>query len=410
MTASIWCKEHAPVKTVIHRMNEIVDADTGLNALQAYVRKYKQANRELTGTVRKATYVNQSTNKAVNPTTVPQQAHRKGSANTGYASTSTRFSNASTKLEESNEETSKANGGPERRCITCKIDVSPKWWRVHSQAIEAARASDINGVNGVNGILNNHQDQSIPNGHVEDGPMALAAAALHRNDEKAKPSMTAFRCHKCHKRKVPEASPGVVESEVPHNPPPPVAAMPVSEAPPSITPYTWAPGPGALNSAFNAPWSRHSPTPPLMASSTHLNGGHSPATLPMTQHNGQPHMRQPLAASHLSPHQNGRLPQTPNGYPSTHSGRPASPAHLANGVYQSYIAANAPPQHLTNGGPPPQASEYPPPQSSSTIHSHPFSTPHASPPSSRDGVPGRQSDGRVNGGASASPSLRNLLS
>src|ERR1700722_11874175 len=58
MAAAIWCKEHAPTKTIVYRMHDIVD-DTGLNALQLYVQNFKQADLALTGTVRKATLVNQ---------------------------------------------------------------------------------------------------------------------------------------------------------------------------------------------------------------------------------------------------------------------------------------------------------------------------------------------------------------
>src|ERR1700683_2094781 len=77
MTAAIWCKEHVPTKTIVHRMHDIVDTSSGLNALQLYVQNFKQADLALTGTVRKATLVNQSTK--VNPVVVPTPANRRTS-------------------------------------------------------------------------------------------------------------------------------------------------------------------------------------------------------------------------------------------------------------------------------------------------------------------------------------------
>ncbi|SPN97114.1 related to PHD finger protein [Cephalotrichum gorgonifer] len=56
MSAALWCKEHVPTKTIVHRMNDIVD-ENGLNALQLYVQNFKQADRSITDTVRKANMV-----------------------------------------------------------------------------------------------------------------------------------------------------------------------------------------------------------------------------------------------------------------------------------------------------------------------------------------------------------------
>lgn len=61
MTAAIWCKEHT-IKTIVHPINELVP-ETGLTALQTFVRTYKEADLTLTGTVRKAgqlTQINRS--------------------------------------------------------------------------------------------------------------------------------------------------------------------------------------------------------------------------------------------------------------------------------------------------------------------------------------------------------------
>lgn len=55
MSAAIWCKEHAP-KTAVHPMHEVVD-ESGMNALQFYVQNCKQADLTLTGCARKANQI-----------------------------------------------------------------------------------------------------------------------------------------------------------------------------------------------------------------------------------------------------------------------------------------------------------------------------------------------------------------
>lgn len=58
MSAEVWCKDHwtGLMKQPVHPMHELVD-DTGLNALQLFVQNFKQADLTLTGCARKANQI-----------------------------------------------------------------------------------------------------------------------------------------------------------------------------------------------------------------------------------------------------------------------------------------------------------------------------------------------------------------
>jgi hypothetical protein len=132
MTAAVWCKDHCPTKTIVHRMHDIVD-ESGLNALQLYVQNFKQADLALTGTVRKATLVNQSTKISAVPFSSSTVSNRR--ASTTVISSSGRGSISNIKPEDT-QTTSTAEAleaptylkSPAKVCDTCGVDVSPKWW------------------------------------------------------------------------------------------------------------------------------------------------------------------------------------------------------------------------------------------------------------------------------------------
>ena len=136
LTAAIWCKEHV-VKTIVHPMNEIAD-ESGRTALQVYVESYKQADLTLTGTVRKANLAQQTKEKGQQPaTTVPAgtsaSASRRESAANSIAAAVRRggrtSSAADIRMEIDGADVSDAEL-PDRRCIKCKIDVTPRWHAV----------------------------------------------------------------------------------------------------------------------------------------------------------------------------------------------------------------------------------------------------------------------------------------
>jgi hypothetical protein len=444
MTAAIWCKEHVPTKTIVHRMHDIVDSSSGLNALQLYVQNFKQADLTLTGTVRKATLVNQST-KVVNPAVVPTQANRRTSTTSGINGNSAGRGSAShVKVEDGTGQSLSAKAEHEKFCVTCQVSVSPKWWPFPQDGPYQPATIPPEDTAIINGDY--HSDElPLTNGHVAPnstsevggGHAALAAAALTQNGNALNPPQapTQFQCHKCHWKKIrkdptpPPAAPPLPPRESPRPvaraPPAPIA---ISTPDPELvqqlpSPFTWPPASTYPSNGYN--WPRQSPAPQSVMVHQ-LNGAHSPhtnASIPQ-QVNGQPQMRQSVHGLPRSPHQNGHLAQVPNGYPSSpHRGLGSSALHLQNGNYGSYVSTRPPPQHLTNGGPPPRAPEHPFAHSNAPMHPRTsFGPSQGSPPVLRDTRPPsrdlgnshsagpRPPDGRVNGGASASPSLHNLLS
>ncbi|KAH8815068.1 hypothetical protein F5884DRAFT_163041 [Xylogone sp. PMI_703] len=435
MTAAVWCKEHVPTKTIVHRMHDIVD-DTGLNALQLYVRTFKQADLTLTGTVRKANLINQST-KVVNTTSTTAPSNRRTStaAATNGHSAGGKVSASHVKLEDSSGESALATGvDAKRACVTCGVDVSPKWWPFPVSIVDFQ--SPISGDSSaphVNGDTANINDPPLTNGHPVSGPLtenggahiAIAAAALHENTRKPIPGSTKYQCHQCHwkrgrKEPTPPTAPAPRELSRPPTSNGPTSSNgpgPDADIPQVVSTYSWAPSaPYVANGPYN--WPRQSTTSQNGAVISSLSNG--PAPRPAS---GQP-LRQPSQPLPHSPHQNGHAPQLPNGYPPSPRHIMSSPSmHMANGGYAPYPSARPSNQPLTNGVPQPRSTEHTFGQLNAPVHSRPaYGPPHGSPPMLRDALPQqprdaiaqpsttRPTDGRVNGGASASPSLRNLLS
>lgn len=453
MTAAIWCKEHAPTRTIVHRMHDIVD-ETGLNALQLYVQNFKQADLTLTGTVRKATLVNQST-KMANPAPAVTASNRRTSTTT-VVSNGARGSVSNIKVEDTTgsgslellaSPTSAAEKA--RLCVTCGVDISPRWWpyldvslkppvRPTSEGLllneSQSDSADIEGAIQQNG-------QVLTNGHsvhrpIQESPkhhVALAVAALEEKNEAAGISTEDLQCHKCHHRGVlkPPVSPpqSTVLQEAAH-PQATARAVPSSTlaSPPPMqmtSHYLWT-----AQRSYSPPgppgeWSRPSPGPPQAIATVHqFNGNRSPRGMGNGIHlNGQSQIRQSVPLP-VSPHLNGSLGQqvSNNNLPaSTHRGI-GSTHQITNGAFGSYASTRPPPQHLTNGGPPLRAPENPFSQSGHSIHHQStFSSSHTSPALPRETLPvnrepinqsqgPRTGEGRINGGASASPSLHNLLS
>ncbi|KAI0555342.1 hypothetical protein F4679DRAFT_578728 [Xylaria curta] len=454
MSALVWCKEHIPQKTVVHRMHDIVKAEdeqsSDVNALQLYVRNFKQADLALTGTVRKANLANVTTktttaappafqNRRHSSTTVP---------NTTPAGQRSIFADAVAIIHQTGE----------KACITCGIDVSPRWHPIDES-----------------------QEKILTNGYAGTvGDQAQKFLAQRQ-----------FQCHKC---RINGRQP------VPHVPPPveaPPAMEPLRPPPPLLNPNAPLHPPNHASHAvtrvtdLGSPWSPRTTTtqPPAPIGQTPLQGppvgppqplpltaprtGPSPIAAPgpppTTPHNYPPpatpsfndwqrsSVQQPAAAhpisgssnapssihhNHLrdlrpppittmSHHQTGPI-QHGLGQPMVNGVPPSPPRRGPPAVLNSgssFISPYHPSTHppptlpsLTNGGPPPRTSDH---SFSQGLLSQrpPFSAPHRSPPVPRDAIavnhessvnnsnnaPSRPNDGRPANGASASPSLRNLL-
>jgi hypothetical protein len=457
MTAAIWCKEHVPTKTIVHRMHDVVD-ETGLNALQLYVQNFKQADLTLTGTVRKATLINQST-KIVNAVPVAAAPNRRTStatviSNVGRASVSNVKGDevlGSTGPDQLANPTSTADDP--QKCITCGVDVSPKWWPYSAVSIGSSSSAPRSGVLslllsdthpklGDSKVSSQFMPHTLMNGqsgqpHVQESPkrhVALAAAALEEKDQNARVGIWERQCHKCHYRGVLKPSPmppqtaAVSQQEGSLSQPLPftrgvTAPALASPLPLQVTPhYSWP-----AQQAYSPPrphgdWSRPAPAPSQPMTTVHqFNDGRSPHSIGNPHHMGaHSQVRQPIVPIPVSPHVNGGIGHqiTTSYQASPHQGIGGT-HQLQNGAYMSYASTRPSPQHLTNGGPPLRAPENPFAQSSPSIQHHPsYGNSHRSPslpretlPAHRERGPGaRAGDSRVNGGASASPSLQNLLS
>ena len=141
--ALIYCPEHT-VNGILHTMNEAIP-DTNLNALQLYVRHFKQADLSLTGTSRKAAIITSST-KVVPPTTTGKD--RRVSLSNGPSSGANNMATGATTrgagmsptrvLVESEEVDGEGDRvvhlsdyfdiEPEtKKCSSCAVEASPKW-------------------------------------------------------------------------------------------------------------------------------------------------------------------------------------------------------------------------------------------------------------------------------------------
>ncbi|KAJ5179181.1 hypothetical protein N7492_002391 [Penicillium capsulatum] len=179
----IYCPHHS-VSPTFHALGEMTSPD-GLNALQIYAQNYKQADLTLTGTSRKAAYVQQSV--------LPPQHH---GIQSGHRRTSTSGGSAGPKpisnqdgademdidTEENAPPPPVSSSASHRRCVRCSTDCSPRWW-------PSGMVPMANGFNPAS--------HSFHGGHPGHGTYAnLKGNTLEQT----------YECHKCH-LKHPSADP-----------------------------------------------------------------------------------------------------------------------------------------------------------------------------------------------------------
>lgn len=459
MSAAIWCKEHIPTKTMVHRMHDVVeqtesqanDASTP-NALQFFVQNFKQADLTLTGTVRKANLIAMAT-KTPTPT-LAVGANRRASTTTVLANSSSAQRALST--DHSIEPSANLHNG-DRVCITCGIDVSPKWWPIEKDQEKAL-------INGHYGSLGSEAQKFVeqrnfqchkckkagkkPVAHIvvppveEPSPLdpvqAPSVIAALRSPPSAplsvaepRPGPPAFGWPPSHQTTAPSAAPPLVaapQMQAPMPGPPPSLpltaplAAPSPIAPPVPQPPPHHGYPPAVTSSLYSDWHRgaNQRSPPLHQ----LNGGSPGPNPPHLNHlrDLRPPPIAPMSHHPVPPLRHGSI-----GHPLV-NGMPPSPRReppVQNGSGPYHPAYHHQTHHslhnLTNGGPPPRAADHTFSQGG-IAQRPPYQNPHASPPIARDGLPmnreaslsnnppPRNSDGRPASGASASPSLRNLLS
>ncbi|KAF2026496.1 hypothetical protein EK21DRAFT_73969 [Setomelanomma holmii] len=457
MVAAIWCKEHAP-KALPHPMNEEVEG-TELIALQLFAREFKQADLTLTGTARKANLVDQSTR--IIPQTAPVQTNRRASAVMAQTPTSARGRPSNAGLPVKEDSSDPAAPKVARKCARCKIEASPRWWKAEGQpqtAPPATRTVDgpllPNGTE-VNGAAPVERKPILENGQIVTGPPdyimtdAPPVASVpppnsaRVNTDAAVAGSGSYLCQKCHWKR----ENGVEEEEECERSLPllPEAQQLALRSPPG---QSFVP---PLPPAMAGSWAIPGAAPPL--------GSHQPPPLP-AWHNGAPTPAPGLPHHHV---QNGMgHPPPPHAASASHPPQFHAPYPLSNG-YAPYSGPPAhsqiPPAPLRGSYPPPPASGPPPPlhlnngalivngmhsphglpYSPTHPHAHHSSrsteSPYTAPPTGvpqysglhhGSPAPGRPSTPRdtvmrdapavtsapterANTGASASPSLRNLL-
>lgn len=460
MSAMLWCKDHLPTKTIAHRMHNIV-GEAGLNALQLYVQNFKQADLTLTGTVRKANLMTMAA-KAGGAAFPPSRRVSSTAAPNGPPAVGvTAVANG----EHHEDPATNAREPGEKVCISCGVDVTPRWW-----SIDTNQERQL--TNGHYGAIGSEAQKFVeqrrfqchkcrklartPKPHANTArlstpdsrppsqyptPLPPAMPSLRSPPPPPPPPMVPeYRDPRSvsHAWPRPPSShrhPHIHSSTTPHGPPPPLPhpvqtppPMPVSHAPASRpAPAQHAfPAPSSTSRAFD--WS-HAPPPTAHRSPPrHLNGG------PPSMRNAPPPPPAPMSSL--------RPPVVPG-----------PPPPLGMGSSNQRYVSSLPPDPFAPPPRPPPGTAYGPPYNPTyhphygpgealgvrdpghpslrdhfadsrygPNHNHPRaggqsfpvsrngSPPPPQPPSRdpRDPMPPR-SDVRPSG-ASASPSLRNLLS
>ncbi|KAM4054854.1 PHD-zinc-finger like domain-containing protein [Hirsutella rhossiliensis] len=297
MSAVVWCKDHVPTKTVAHRMHDVV-SEAGLNALQLYVQNYKQADRTLTGTVRKANLMM----NAAKTSGAPAQpgGSRRTSTTTTTMTTAAAVNGSGPHARcEMTEAASNAQQPGDKVCITCGIDVTPKWWPIDDSL-----------------------ERRLTNGHH-----GVIGSEAQKFVEQRK-----FQCHKCRKAaRTPK--PYVPGPSPPASEPPRVHAQANGQAV----------GVSPLRSPPPAP-SDFRPIRPEIHALLHHPASHPPPTPAPAQPPPPPlpPALSPAASSTAAP------PHT------------AAPAPYNDWSHQPGLRHASPPRHL-NGGPPSLLNGPPPP-------------------------------------------------
>lgn len=382
VTAGIWCPTHAPT-TMIHSILE--PTDSGLTAMQLFARTYKQVDNSITGTVRRAAQF--TTNFATSlPAVQPPQRH--GSTLNGRPNGVTTANDraGSPGLMESPTAQSPFDTGEgpselrandivknkipsSRKCCTCLVDASPRWWPLEQEQHETTNGAHVAA----------RTETVLTNGviKVEPGDGAALSSITDGKDRRM------FQCHKCHvQKRTPPSSPSQVK---PREKPVPTESEPLPEtlAPqppfPPVPPNMYAmgrppidgpphthPHPLAGPPPHYPPWQNG---PPQWSSpGVHAARHPSPPTVPGLY--GQPVYRPPPPPEYGQPPY-GRpgqhapyptaVPPPPGpGHVPQHSPPPAPYGHPAPGHHQGLPISGPPTQVGRPPSPPRYGSDRPP--------------------------------------------------
>lgn len=486
-SAGIWCPHH-PVSVTIHEIGEPTE-EKGVNALRRYAEAYKQADLTLTGTIRKAAYVQQLVNVS-HQTATPSANRRVSSVHSVTAppvvSAAPAAPAASTTPKDNHKTPEDApdemvidseNHAPRpvtdtdvtRKCARCSSSFSPRWWPLDKSRRTTGvdhRTPLLNGV-GLNDPVGSrfstasasppylHQtptQHGLPRLNGEYSPEKTALSAVNSEG-----SQTLYECHKCHLKKPvaqpqpsPEPRPSPYSAQRPvlpapklteyhnhpfgnhHGHPPQSGVLPR----PMGLPHggsEWHPGyeqrpadfgDSKLRNGLPVPGYRAAAPPPPPPPAHHMNG------FPPTPSHHAPPLSHYPPGSHAPPqpfptHQS---PYGPVSMPSPHLSHATGPRPYAPSAsppdVQATMVRHSPQHSLSalNGGPPPRVYSVDrvlgaPAQSPPVSQAH-MDPRGPTPPVKPEDTPVIPSAARhttasgTNGGsgASASPSLKNLLS
>lgn len=337
--AVVYCKEHS-VKSILHPISEGHD-HSALNALQQFVRHFKQADLSLTGTARKAAFthsslrgINQIMNVGTGRRCSLANAPSIGGPSSGSApaTRSSRVSPAAVtvKSEEFDEDgdrilhlnESQKPQPTAKKCAICDSDTSPRW---HPHA--GSEPDPMHRPHGrdVDHHVSTNASPVRTGGH---GPSAAQSADGKRNGSMAVDPIASpgahedYRCHKCHLRKMQEPLPTPYVD--------PVTSYSrdggaVDEVPAASSSATWPPLPPA-HAIQHDPW-------PGSAGSAGSAGHHLANGI----------SRSP--PSHVGPHGPPAYGLSqPHYYSNGYEGRPphypASVSHPMNGLSPAYSTAS----------------------------------------------------------------------
>ncbi|KAJ5573440.1 uncharacterized protein N7459_007867 [Penicillium hispanicum] len=446
VTPVVYCPGHTP-PTALHEIGELTGQD-GLNALQLFAQTYKQADLTLTGTSRKAAYVQQS---VIAPH--PHGAgtgHRRASSISGIAAYKPQPVVAGDEtLDEMDIDTDEQPPAPSRpapgittnrKCVRCATDFSPRWWPrgPHPRAPLA------------NGVGFGSASPSFHSRPPYQGSLAQPNGDLGEQ---------VYECHKCHLKNPPaDPSPDPRPSPYPPQIQPPAQPQRPMLPTPRMAGHTFmahnhpAQTGGVLGRPL-PPAHSHSALPayssgyePRSGGDLGLRNGMSPPGYPPAP--PPPHHLGNYPPSHPPGPSPGHYPTAgpppPTPSYSTHQSpygpMPARSPHLSQPPPRSFAASTSPPivqatvnrspqtsLSALNGGPPPRmyavdrglgAPSHSPPIAQVRLDPRgptPPTRPEETSPSLMGGLPSASRHSGVNGtgagsGASASPSLKNLLS
>lgn len=516
--AVIYCKEHTP-KDIVHPMNEPV-ASTSCNALQLFVRTYKQADTSMSGTVRKANLINNSSTRAMTQPASSTSASGALISNglsgansaSGASTRSSRVSPAAVtvKSEEVDEDGDRvvhlsaatSTEPSDKGCSSCGTTTSPKW---HKTRAKPARGAISHGPDKAmvspsvpsqpnlvqpNGYVNGDvpyererssdqtlgsQSEPVVEGYAQGNGGSLGHETSVRNAAHNNTALTitnggppasildapvVYQCHKCHLKQLRDPpSPQTTPS-----PPPGFRAEPdvvhISDSPSPL--HAWPPAPAAsvapvVQSSYNGWTSQpppsqhpgpmcmpnglsHSPPPSIIVPPVqhhytaappppqyHVNGyGHAPQAHTFQQHQqigggptpyqlqrNVPGLQGPANYSSPRQQQYGNGQHGQHGQHAQYVPQPSNVSHSPQMHHQASYVQHGPLRAADN-------------LFSSSYHTQtsprpPYARVHGSPQGLRErpetptegiGRPAGWSgnEGQMANGASASPSLRNLLS